>query len=558
MLAALATGSLGLSGASGPSAAPALERYIVQADSAAAAARAVVSIGGRIEHELEIIGGVSARLSPAQLDALRAANPWVKANPDAKLQTAGTLTALETWYPTLVGAADLHRGGIDGRGITIAVLDTGLWAKAATEYTTDGRKRLLAQYDVIRDRIEPNYYSTGKYDADIYDGSGHGTHVSSIATSSDRTAAGRYQGIAPSANVVAVKAFAADGTGSYADVIKGLDWIVQNRGKYGIRILNLSFSATPQSAYWEDPLNQAVMRAWQAGIAVIVSAGNSGPAAGTIGVPGNVPYVITVGAMTDSYTPDKPSDDRLATFSSAGPTAEGFVKPEIVAPGGHMLSWMPPQGLLARTYPEFQGEQREYFTMSGTSQAAGVVSGAAALMLQVDPLLTPDQLKCRLMATARAALDGSGESAYSVLQQGAGLLDVRAAAYSVSTNCANVGLDIAADLANRSHFAGPVRQDEDGTPYLVDEQGQRIDGSGYLWSRQSADNQGYLWSRTSILQQGYLWSGSTIFEQGYLWSRGYLWSSSVSGELPTTNAAQVSSSAKAASTMAINTWVAPE
>jgi serine protease AprX len=555
LLATLIASALGLSGASGPGAVTA-SSYIVQADSAAAASRLVTSVGARIEHELEIIGGVSARLTPAQLNRLRAGNPWVKTNPDAKVQTAGPV--LETWYPTLVGAAELHRGGIDGRGVTIAVLDTGLWKKSGTQYTVDQRERIVAQYDVIRARQDPKLYKSGNYEADIDDGSGHGTHVSAIAISSDRTTAGRYQGIAPSANIVAVKAFAADGAGSYADVIAGIDWIVKNRLQYGIRVLNLSFSATPQSAYWEDPLNQAVMQAWQAGIVVIVSAGNAGPDAGTVGVPGNVPYVITVGAMTDSYTPNDNSDDRLATFSSAGPTAEGFVKPEIVAPGGHMVSWMPPHGLLARTYPQFHTEEKEYFTMSGTSQAAGVISGVAALMLQVKPSLTPDQLKCRLMATARPAYNGSGESAYSVLQQGAGLVDVRAAAYSTSSDCANVGLNIGADLANQAHFAGPVRQDDSGVPYLVDELGQRVDGSGYLWSRQSAGNQGYLWSRATILQQGYLWSRTSVFQQGYLWSRGYLWSSSVAAQMPTTSAVATGSGANAASTMAINTWVAPE
>jgi len=134
-----------------------------------------------------------------------------------------------------------------------------------------------------------------------------------------------YQGIAPRTNVVMVKAFGERGEGSYANVIRGIDWIVHNRERLGIRVLNLSFSAPARSHYWDDPVNQAVMRAWQAGIFVVASAGNTGPSPMTIGVPGNVPYVLTVGAMTDSYTPDDRSDDRLTTFSAAGPTAERFV-----------------------------------------------------------------------------------------------------------------------------------------------------------------------------------------------------------------------------------------
>ena len=120
--------------------------------------------------------------------------------------------------------------------------------------------------------------------------------------------------------------------GSYLDVIRGIDWVVAHKDEYNIRVLNLSFSAPPQSYYWDDPLNQAVMQAWQAGIVVVAAAGNGGPDPMTVGVPGNVPYIITVGAMSDNYTPENPADDILASFSAAGPTVEGFVKPEVVAP----------------------------------------------------------------------------------------------------------------------------------------------------------------------------------------------------------------------------------
>ena len=151
--------------------------------------------------------------------------------------------------------------------------------------------------------------------------------------SSDRASSGRYQGVAPNANVVAVRAFEPDGSGTYLNVIKALDWIVSHKKTYNIRILNLSFGAPARSHYWDDPVNQAVMAAWEKGIIVVVAAGNRGPGPMTVGVPGNVPYVITVGAMTDSYTPYDTSDDRLTSFSAAGPTFEGFVKPDLVAPG---------------------------------------------------------------------------------------------------------------------------------------------------------------------------------------------------------------------------------
>ncbi len=157
------------------------------------------------------------------------------------------------------------------------------------------------------------------------DDNGHGTHVTGVALSSsvlDRT--GFYRGIAPDADLVVVKAFDLHGQGNYADVIRGIDWVVTHKDDYGIRVLNLSFSAEPRSRYWDDPLNQAVMAAWQAGIVVVVSAGNTGPGAMTIGAPGNVPYVITVGAMTDNYTPEDLSDDRLTSVFCRRPDEGGF------------------------------------------------------------------------------------------------------------------------------------------------------------------------------------------------------------------------------------------
>ena len=163
---------------------------------------------------------------------------------------------------------------------------------------------------------------------------------------------GELGGIAPLADVLSVRAFDDLGRGTYADVIRAIDWVVANKASHNIRILNLSFGTEPRSYYWDDPMNQAVMAAWQAGIVVVASAGNTGPDAMTIGAPGNVPYVITVGAMTDNYTPENFYDDFLASFSSAGPTVEGFVKPDMVAPGGHARGLMKSNTYLATTYDE--------------------------------------------------------------------------------------------------------------------------------------------------------------------------------------------------------------
>jgi serine protease AprX len=320
-------------------------------------------------------------------------------------------------------------------------------------------------------------------------------------------------------------------------------------------VLNLSLGAAPQSRYWEDPLNRAVMRAWQAGLVVVASAGNTGPGPQTITVPGNVPYVITVGAMTDNYTPANSADDRLASFSAAGPTYEGFVKPDVVAPGGHIWSLMPTYATIAQGHPAYQNSG-DYFTMSGTSQAAAVTTGVVALLLQAQPGLTPDQVKCKLLSSARPAVDAKGAFAYSVFQQGAGLIDAAAARDSERLDCANRGLDVDADLAGTQHFGGGARQDAQGQYYLADANGYGwyqgyTWNQGYAWNQGYTWNQGYAWNQSASQNQGYAWN------QGYTWSQGYVWNQSSCDWNDGDPWAQ-GSAPGTASSMSINAWVAQE
>ncbi len=210
-----------------------------------------------------------------------------------------------------------------GAGIGIAVLDTGVKAyKELKKNSNDQDTGLISGWNAIE----------GKNDG-RHDKNGHGTLVASIIKNSKRNANGKFYGVAPDATIIPIQVLGEDGSGSYTNVIAGIQWAIDNRIPYNIRVLNLSLSAPPQSYYWDDPLNQAVMRAWQAGIVVVTSTGNGGPNPMSIGVPGNNPYVITVGAITDAYTPLEWSDDYVPSFSAAGPTVEGFVKPDLVAPG---------------------------------------------------------------------------------------------------------------------------------------------------------------------------------------------------------------------------------
>ena len=496
---------------------------IVQGDDTGELVALVESVGGEVTHELEIIDAVAANLTTDQYQSVAASKAVRRIETNRVVSVAGngfvggengrsgyTRATTAPAHVESPGAVE-HPGtgtadalDLTGRGVTVAVLDTGL--RSWNEFRKDsaGGERLLAQYDAITGQE-----ISSKSDSDD---SGHGTHVAAIAVSGDTST---HPGIAPDAGLVAVRAFGANGEGSYADVVRGLDWIVANQERFRIRVVNLSFSAPARSHYWEDPVNQAVMRVWQAGIVVVASAGNTGPDPMTIGVPGNVPYVITVGAMTDSYTPGDPSDDRLTTFSAAGPTAERFVKPDVIAPGGHMTALMHSATSIAKAHRELHSKGR-YFTMSGTSQSAAVVTGIVALMLERAPTLTPDDVKCRLMAGAHPAVNSDGTLAYSVFQQGAGLVNAYDAVFNDASGCANPGMDIESDLEGIEHYAGPARKTEDGSYYI-----EGIDGT--LWSGSMLWHDSFLWNDSMLWHDSFLWSDSMLWHDSFLWNDSMLW-----------------------------------
>jgi serine protease AprX len=446
--------------------------------------------------------------------------------------------------PFDVNAAPLHAAGVKGRDVGVAVIDTGFWKLDSLEKDTLGNGRVAAQYDAVNNVVQTNWSSIST------DTNGHGTHITSLIASSRKDSRGAYFGVAPDARIISVKAFAEDGSSSYATVIRGIDWVVTNRQQFAIRVLNLSLGAPARSRYWDDPLNKAVMRAWQSGIVVVVSAGNSGPLPQTVGVPGNIPYVITVGAMTDNYTNNK-NDDRLASFSAAGPTFEGFVKPDVVAPGGHVWGFMATYQKIAVDHPTYMNSG-DFFQMSGTSQSAAVVSGVAALVMAANPMLTPDQVKCRIMAGAHPAVNAAGQLAYSPLQQGTGLVDAQAAVYGTVNTCANQGLNIAADLAGTQHYMGSVTQLADGTFSVVNPNGKLWEQS-FKWNQSFPWDQGYVWDESKLWDQGKLWEQSKLWPQGYVGAR-------YTGDIPWVNGypTLIGTSVSSLSSMSINAWVAQQ
>lgn len=368
----------------------------------------------------------------------------------------------DSYFPTASGAARLHRYGVTGKGVTVAVLDSGLWeGPAFLRQDTRGEPRVLARYDAI----------AGKAVEEALDESGHGTHMTSAIADSrpvegEESAGTSYRGIAPDAALVAVRAFDRTGEAGFLDIVRGIQWVVENRDRYGIRVLNLSFASRPRWPYYDDPVNQAVLRAWAAGIVVIAAAGNEGPAPMTVGSPGNLPYVITVGAITDNWTEEDQRDDYLPDFSSRGPTPMGHIKPDVVAFGGHITGTIPAGASLGELFPEYRTARGE-FVMTGTSQAAAVVSGLAALLIQVEPSVSNDDVKCMLMSSAQPAISEDGRLAYSPFLQGSGLVDVSRALTLGERGCGNADLNLEADLRRTDFFRGPALFPEDGgTPYL--------------------------------------------------------------------------------------------
>ena len=279
--------------------------------------------------------------------------------------------------------------GMTGRGIGVAVIDSGI-----TDSVDMEKVRMVYQESFVQ----------GGVVADPY---GHGTHVAGILGGTGKKSAGLYTGIAPGVNIVNLRVLDQNGNGTDSNVIAAIQRAIQLKATYNIRVINLSLGRAVIESYTLDPLCQAVEAAWKAGIVVVVAAGNEGRndtahthGYGTIAAPGNDPYVITVGAMKSMGTSVR-SDDFVASYSGKGPTpVDHIVKPDLVAPGNRVVSILSPNSTLDAMFPANEVLNRAYFTLSGTSMAAPMVSGAAALMLEKQPGLTPGQVKARLMKTA--------------------------------------------------------------------------------------------------------------------------------------------------------------
>ncbi|EGK11196.1 subtilase family alkaline serine protease [Desmospora sp. 8437] len=329
--------------------------------------------------ELGLVGGIYGKISPKTIRDLMDHEGVYKIYHDREVRAFLDIATKS------VGVTDVRvQEGLTGKGVTIAVVDTGIHPH---DDLMKPDPRIVAFEDLVQGRKEP------------YDDQGHGTHCAGDAAGNGYQSEGLYAGPAPEAELVGVKVLDKDGSGQLSTVIKGVDWCVENKEKYGIRILSLSLGAPAFESYRDDPLAQAVEAAWHRGIVVLAAAGNEGPIPGTISTPGLDPLILTVGAADDRNTPDD-SDDIKASYSSRGPTIDLLVKPDVYAPGTNIISLSVPDSPLERQLPENRvGEH--YINLSGTSMATPFCAGVVALLLEANPQLSPNDVKSILMSTAR-------------------------------------------------------------------------------------------------------------------------------------------------------------
>jgi serine protease AprX len=398
---------------------------------------------GQVKKQFVHVNAVSVWLTKAQIQTVSQDPNVAYISPNRATKGTQDITAV-------VNANVAWSLGFDGAGVGVAVIDSGIYAHDDLKSADGTHSRVVFSESFVSG-------------LDASDQFGHGTHVAGIVGSngSDSTGVGfthTFKGIAPNVNLINLRVMDGNGAGTDAGVIAAIDEAINLQQTYNIRVINLSLGRPVWESYTLDPLCQAVEAAWKAGIVVVTAAGNFGRdnsmdehGYGTIVSPGNDPYVITVGAMNTMGTLTR-ADDQIASYSSKGPTAiDHIVKPDLVAPGNGIISLQAPNstlaGLSSNQVPNsfFHiggfGNSNQYLKLSGTSMATPVVAGAAALLIEQNPGLTPDQVKARLMKTAQksmvqfaTALDRITQKSFNlqsdIFAVGAGYLDVQAALYN--------------------------------------------------------------------------------------------------------------------------------
>ena len=475
--------------------------------------------------------GVAAIALDHNLSTLAApASAWIGARPDWGWKTVRS---------DLAGSVF----GFDGRGIAVAVIDSGIDV-ADDLKDANGRSRV-----VYAESFVPGDSSTG-------DKFGHGDHVAGIigGTGKDSTGA-RYsytvRGVAPAVNFVNLRVLDSQGQGSDSAVIAAIGRAIQLRTVYNIRVINLSLGRPVADYCANDLLCQAVQTAWQNGIVVVAAAGNDGRdnsfgtgGYATINAPGNSPYAITVGAMNTRASLTA-TDDTIASYSSKGPTLlDHYAKPDLVAPGNNIYSLRDTGSWLDVNYPgnrvplsmyaanSASPVVGPYFVLSGTSMATGAVSGAVALLLEQNPALTPDQVKARLMKTADklpaitytvsdAATGQSYAEQNDLFTIGAGYLDIPAALASrdvVAT--AALSPTAVTNFSGQTTLSFPSSSGAEAWGISPDW------ASPQVWGRNGIQSDGSLWGSSAVWAAGgFSATSSATSGSGAIWGTNVLWGS---------------------------------
>jgi len=513
--------------------------------------------GGILKTKLDVIKGAHYSVPVQSLQDLADDPDIAYISPNRPISSTSTSTL--DYTPESVNAqVAWQQWRLDGTGVGVAVIDSGVTA-VGDLYWWNPTNQTYGSRVVYSQSFVPGTIDT----SDQY---GHGTHVAGIIGSEGWFSTGgsfthTFKGIAPNANIINLRVLDQNGAGTDSSVIAAIQAAISLKSTYNIRVINLSFGRQVYESYTVDPLCQAAEAAWNAGIVVVAAAGNQGrndsvgtEGYGTIAAPGNDPYVITVGAMKTANTSTR-NDDTIASYSSKGPTAYDFVvKPDIVAPGNQVVSTLAPNAPLlgaptdvylseysasTSTSLNSGGNARNnrknstsslttntistsYMRLSGTSMATPVVSGAAVLLLQENPNLTPDQVKARLMKTASKTFPASSTATdattgitytdyYDIFTIGAGYLDVAAALSSD-------------DLADAPAVSPTVTYDPTTqSVYLVT-------GTSVVWGTDALWDTSVVWG-TNVFVNGssvvwgtsVCWGSSTSSGFSVVWGTGVPW-----------------------------------
>ncbi|MCV2491530.1 S8 family serine peptidase, partial [Geodermatophilus sp. YIM 151500] len=486
--------------------------------------RAVAALGGSVVRPLEVIDGFEASVPGNRLAVLRAAAGVKDVTENAAVtltsaevdQQAGLNGSLRRITHEMTGASALWDAGYTGAGVDVAVIDSGVVA-------VDGLRtagKVVHGPDLSFEAMDCKWGQGCKPSpVNKLDTYGHGTHMAGIIAGRDDTApatvtsgtAGEFVGVAPDARIVSVKVADAQGRTDVSQAIAAIDWVIQHKNANGmnIRVLNMSFGTDGVQAYQLDPLAYAAEQAWHKGIVVVVAAGNTGYGSAKLNNPAYDPYLIAVGGSDGVGTPDT-ADDIVGSWSASG---DGTRNPDVVAPGQSVVSLRVAGSALDTAYPAARTGER-FFRGTGTSQAAAVVSGAAALLLEQRPGLTPDQVKALLTGTARELPNADA------IAQGSGLIDV-AAASAAPTPQAVQTFERATGTGSLDKARGTNIIEEDGKEL----RGER-DFTGRTWNSGEFASKLREAVRSGTPLSGLSWSGlswSGLSWSGLSWS-GLSWS----------------------------------